>query len=379
MHKKTIRIIIALATIFLISSLFIHAEPAKTSIWDSLFPPSNNPFITINSDGSITPSDMPIKRVGDVYYLTGSIRYYHMVIRRENAVLDGQGFTFLGNKSDAGIGINPQANNITIRNLIIESFPVGIEPIRSSGGAIPEGQGTKITNNTVSDCNSAIEIVYETNTSVSDNVVKNNNMYGIHLRDSYGNIIYRNFITNNSIGIYFAFSHDNAISLNTVLENKKGVSIVNPYWYQREEDANVFTKNDFLRNDYGAYFAHSNNSRFFLNNFINNSNNVNGLQNNFWDNGSAGNYWSDYGGSGVYTVDVNNIDHYPLKQQVDILELPLSSSEKPTSTASDNFITLESSFMISVIVFALLTVTVVILLLYRRHRDATKQEENQEA
>jgi hypothetical protein len=49
------------------------------------------------------------------------------------------------------------------------------------------------------------------------------------------------------------------------------------------------------------------------------------------DNGVVGNYWSDYKGSGVYMVDENNIDRYPLNQQVDISK----TASGPTSTVSE--------------------------------------------
>jgi hypothetical protein len=39
---------------------------------------------------------------------------------------------------------------------------------------------------------------------------------------------------------------------------------------------------------------------------------------NVWNNGSVGNYWSDYSGNGSYVIDENNVDHYPLLQPVDI-------------------------------------------------------------
>lgn len=37
-----------------------------------------------------------------------------------------------------------------------------------------------------------------------------------------------------------------------------------------------------------------------------------------WDNGLVGNYWSDYNGEGAYVIDKDNVDHYPLSEQVDI-------------------------------------------------------------
>lgn len=44
---------------------------------------------------------------------------------------------------------------------------------------------------------------------------------------------------------------------------------------------------------------------------------------NIWDDGypSGGNYWSDYNGQGYYLIDEKNIDHYPLTQAPDELNI----------------------------------------------------------
>jgi nitrous oxidase accessory protein NosD len=66
------------------------------------------------------------------------------------------------------------------------------------------------------------------------------------------------------------------------------------------------------------------NNTFYHNNFINNNQSViikSPSHQNVWDNGSEGNYWSNYNGTdnngdGIgdtsYTIDANNIDGYPL-------------------------------------------------------------------
>lgn len=51
---------------------------------------------------------------------------------------------------------------------------------------------------------------------------------------------------------------------------------------------------------------------------------------NRWDNGTVGNYWSDYNGQGVYQLDENNIDHYPLTQRVAIPSIVDTTSPSPT-------------------------------------------------
>jgi hypothetical protein len=75
----------------------------------------------------------------------------------------------------------------------------------------------------------------------------------------------------------------------------------------------------------------------FLNNFANNTNQVSTeFSTNTWNNGSMGNYWSDFltkypdaaqvDSSGVwntpYVIDTNNTDYYPLIVPIVIPEFP---------------------------------------------------------
>jgi len=321
------------------------------------------PSITISSSGDIFssvlyPSFPQIKRVDDVYYLTGNILHFRITILRDNVTLDGQGFTLLGNIGTgptAGIGINPQANNITIRNLVVKLFPVGIEPTRHSGsGGFPEGLGTRIINNTISDCNSGIELVGETGNYVSGNVLKNNELSGIHIRNGYANTIQENVIINNAKGIWAEGSYNN-FSLNIIAENQNGA-------YLEDVQANIFTKNNFTRNDCGIYFMRSNDNQFYLNNFLNNSASVGQLSNdlhNSWDDGFVGNYWSNYLGEDLdgdcladnqFIVSENNTDHYPLMQ-------PFSGY----ALQSKAFPTAYSMGIVAAIVIVLLGATVYIL------------------
>jgi nitrous oxidase accessory protein NosD len=78
---------------------------------------------------------------------------------------------------------------------------------------------------------------------------------------------------------------------------------------------------------YGVVIFNSSGNTIYHDNFINNTSQVYSLNStNVWDNGSSGNYWSDYvikypnavqvDSSGVwntpYVIDANNTDHYPL-------------------------------------------------------------------
>ena len=84
-----------------------------------------------------------------------------------------------------------------------------------------------------------------------------------------------------------------------------------------------FTKT-LQENEYGIAFYGASNNFVYHNYFINNSRQVSnfyGTETNSWDNGSEGNYWSDYNGTDTnedgigdipYVIDENNQDNYPL-------------------------------------------------------------------
>jgi hypothetical protein len=81
----------------------------------------------------------------------------------------------------------------------------------------------------------------------------------------------------------------------------------------------------------GIRIAFSNNNTIFQNSFSNNLQQASLLPNlfNYWDDGSKGNYWSDYlikypnatelDATGIgdtpYVIDANNTDHYPFIRQ----------------------------------------------------------------
>jgi len=45
---------------------------------------------------------------------------------------------------------------------------------------------------------------------------------------------------------------------------------------------------------------------------------------NIWDNGTVGNFWSNYKGNGSYVIDSSNIDYYPLTYEITVPEFSWS-------------------------------------------------------
>lgn len=91
-------------------------------------------------------------------------------------------------------------------------------------------------------------------------------------------------------------------------------------------DNNTIYQNEFSLNGYGIY-SEGNGNVIFHNNFINNTINAYDNGSNLWDNGSVGNYWSDYNGSdnnsdGIgdmpYEINKSARDNYPLMNPYDV-------------------------------------------------------------
>jgi len=91
--------------------------------------------------------------------------------------------------------------------------------------------------------------------------------------------------------------------------------------------------------EYGIVLSNSSDNSIFYNNFVNNTIQADTIDSaNAWDNGSVGNYWSDYltkypnaaqvDNSGVwntpFVIDANNTDYYPLTVPIAVIpEFPM--------------------------------------------------------
>jgi parallel beta-helix repeat protein len=215
------------------------------------------------------------------------------------------------NITDNNNGIYAQdSSNNTISGNNVDNNQEGI--------VIQGSSDNNINRNTVNNNNETGINLYDSRGSdVIENTITANNGYGIRLRsDSSNNFVSENYIANNSIGILVDDSFDNKIIGNMITENS----------------------------DWGMQLTgNQNNNMIYHNSFVNNNAKGEGLQvsipsgrGNVWDNGTAGNYWSDYvtrypnasevGSSGVgdtpFYINENNIDRYPLMEPATIPEFP---------------------------------------------------------
>jgi nitrous oxidase accessory protein NosD len=128
----------------------------------------------------------------------------------------------------------------------------------------------------------------------------------------------------NGTGINLSTSSKNTIIGNQLVDNKVGISATTIYSQGGAHD-NIIYYNTFINNTENVY------NEVVL---------AGPVAISIWDNGTVGNYWSNYNGTdgngdGIgdtpYVIDASNQDHYPLMNPIDITKITQPSpSTSPT-------------------------------------------------
>ncbi|MCX6663440.1 MAG: right-handed parallel beta-helix repeat-containing protein [Euryarchaeota archaeon] len=137
-------------------------------------------------------------------------------------------------------------------------------------------------------------VISQRNNISNNNIVNNLRMNGIYLDGASYNTIYGNLIENNNYhGIRLEYTSHNIIMNNRIVNNR-GFGIL-----LAESGDNLLIGNTVKQsfNDGLSLGDNCVNNTIFHNNFIDNQENAYDETGNTWDNGSSGNYWSDYNGS----------------------------------------------------------------------------------
>jgi parallel beta-helix repeat protein len=241
--------------------------------------------VTINTDGSVTPSTAPIQRIGDLYLVTNDTS--SIFIQRSNITLDGQGHRIQG-KTHLPIGstqftqINDvggihisDTENVTVKDFLIENCSFGVS---------------------LDNCS-------------------HTTLYGLNITEAWNDMPFSIV----AAGIFMWQSVYNNITGNHFDYNEDGV------YLGEHSEHNTLVDNSIIGNSQvGITFYDSSNNVFYHNNFSNTFNFYDSgarASTNSWDNGKEGNYWSDYNGTdqnndGIgdtsYKANARNIDNYPL-------------------------------------------------------------------
>jgi len=282
---------------------------------------ANNTYnFKVNWDFPTTEASDFINDVDTSNTVDGKPIYY--LVNQSNVIISPSTFP------DLGFLALIECTNMTVQNLDL----------------VNEGQG--------------LILAYTTNSLVTKNKIANNSYWGIILADSHNNSIIANYIIDNVIGIELLDdSGNNIISGNNITNHAGGVNLYgasnnsisansitnsNSGISPMDSDNNSIIGNTIMNNEKGIYFFQCYNNSIYNNSFINNTKQVYDniweqpwypqlLSVNIWDNGTTGNYWSNYNGTDdngdgtgdtPYIIDHKNQDNYPLMTKFIIPEFP---------------------------------------------------------
>jgi parallel beta-helix repeat protein len=368
MEKKTASAIMLTLLLTSMVTLAFNIQPVKAT-----------GTIYIRADGSIDPPDSPLSTVDNATYtLTSNVTSDAdgIVVKRDNVVIDGAGYTVQGAGSEIGIDLSNRMN-VTVKNTRVTEFETGILLASSSRNTLLNNtvvdnsmgikflelsdnnmlSGTSISSNyegvrvyrsrnntfsgnTLGNNQQWAILIEESNYNILlDNIVTNNNGHGVYLWGSLGNSLSNNTVTNNyGHGIFVQGSFRNTISLNKVIYNHQyGIFLrSNIYWGSTN---NTIFRNNVTNNGGGIHIYEENwglpaswDNIIYHNNFVDNIVQVRVQYRNTWDDDypSGGNCWSDYtdvdlysgpyqnetGSDDIwdhpYVIDENNQDRYPI-------------------------------------------------------------------
>ncbi|MBN1784617.1 MAG: right-handed parallel beta-helix repeat-containing protein, partial [Candidatus Bathyarchaeota archaeon] len=237
---------------------------------------------------------------------------------------------------DAGHVTLVNCTGITVKNLNLTNNREGIQ--------LAFTENSTITQNTITNNFEGIFFYGSSGNNISANYIANNEANGISIRGGKNNLLDNTIINNGANGVLLYFSNYNIIRGNNIIKNNCGLDIYGSKY--NSISGNSVTNNSMA----GLWFfgSHSNyllgnnitdngksmifemqclGNVIYYNNFVNNELQFQADESsvNKWDNGTVGNYWTDYTGTdwdgdGIgdtpYIIDENNRDNYPMMEPV---------------------------------------------------------------
>ena len=310
-----------------------QTKPIDVSVYDNS---EGTHTIYIKPGGSIEGTDK-IQQVGNVYTFAGNI-YGLITVEKDDVEIDGAGYVLHSVDNEGGIVLENR-KGVVLRNIEVVDATFGITIRNGSNIEITESncriQLENSSNNTVTG-NERISLFFSNSSknTVTGNKIIGDTLYGFKLQStSNENSIFENNITDSVGGIEFhGNSSNNSVYENWIVNNADGIIIYN--------SVNNSIHDNFIGYNKiaGVYLDGASYTTLFRNDFVDNWEwqAISRWSANSWDNGSVGNYWSDYNGTDadgdgvgdepylirIYTLhgDQYDADNYPLMKPIRISE-----------------------------------------------------------
>jgi parallel beta-helix repeat protein len=249
--------------------------------------------VGILSSGSNSLFGNKVMNNGDGIYLRSS----NNILRDNHMENNSRNFT-----PSSGFVNNVDTSNTVENKPIVYWVNQEDKTVPSDAGyvALVNCKNITVKNLTLSYNVEGILLAFTTDSKITQNILKNMS-YGIRIYGSSNNQIIANNITNNQYGIFFS-----------------GYRFLGTY---DPSPNNIIYQNNFVGNQEAVHdIAESGSPWFEADPAVN-----------IWDNGTTGNYWSNYNGTdangdGVgdtpYILNENNQDNHPLMESTVIPEFP---------------------------------------------------------
>lgn len=254
---------------------------------------------------------------GDTVYVSAGTYHERIVVNKTVQLIGENYHSTIIDAQGTGTVITVTAPKVNISGFTIQNGRTG-DFINEGWGIVG---GYMISNNRIRNNDNGID----GGKIIVDNIVESNgglfyDGYGIRSSSSQ---IERNIIKNNNYGI---FAENSIIKNNLITSNGHEYSPYESGIYAIQNC--IITGNMIRDNSLGIEYGTPN--TLYLNNFIDNIRQIhtwNALPGAIWDNGTHGNYWSDYkgvdadgNGIGDTLIPHNGVDNYPLMKPWD--EIP---------------------------------------------------------
>jgi len=247
---------------------------------------SSSSIIWVLDNSSIQEAINEADPGGTVYVRAGV--YHEDIVVNKSLFLVGENAvtTVLDGEGESLLILAVVASDVTVRNFTVKNTRAD-QP--AYGVSIKDSQNVSLMNVTVGESYTGLVLTDSSNCEIVNNAFIDNYAYGIDLRE--------NSVNNTVVG-------------NWVVANPTGIAIMDPT---------------------------CENNRFHHNNFVNNTNQIDVTYAgpNIWDDGSEGNYWSDYtgvdngsdgrvagDGVGDTLLPHQYVDYYPLIPKVQLPPVP---------------------------------------------------------